>query len=275
MGQIDFLVIGHLCKDLTPDGYRLGGTVTYAAITARNLGLRAGVLTRCGADVELGDSLAGVDVRRLPSAITTTFENLYRAGRRTQYVRAVSEPICAGDVPAEWRAPAIVLLGPLAQELDAGLLSAFPDSLVGVAPQGWMRQWDAAGRVSNRPRLWAPAAGPRVVILSEEDLAGDTAYLEELVRHVPIVALTAGRRGSAVYVDGRRADAPPRPACEVDPTGAGDVYAAAFLIRLHEAGDPLTAARFANVVASFSVEGVGQAGIPSRREVMRWLETPA
>jgi sugar/nucleoside kinase (ribokinase family) len=57
------------------------------------------------------------------------------------------------------------------------------------------------------------------------------------------------------------------PAVEVDPTGAGDVFAAAFLVRLQETEDPVQAARFANAVASFCVEGPGVAGIPTREQV--------
>jgi sugar/nucleoside kinase (ribokinase family) len=59
----------------------------------------------------------------------------------------------------------------------------------------------------------------------------------------------------------------------VDPTGAGDVFATAFLIRLAETGDPGQAARFANVTASFSVEGWGMAAIPTRLQVEDYLST--
>ena len=58
---------------------------------------------------------------------------------------------------------------------------------------------------------------------------------------------------------------------EVDPTGAGDVFAAAYLIRYHETGDPYEAAQFANLVASFSVEAPGTEGIPTRDEVLTYL----
>src|SRR5205823_13024511 len=46
-----------------------------------------------------------------------------------------------------------------------------------------------------------------------------------------------------------------RSAIEADPTGAGDVFAAAFLWHLHQSGgDWQTAADWANCVASFVVE---------------------
>ena len=59
----------------------------------------------------------------------------------------------------------------------------------------------------------------------------------------------------------------------VDATGAGDVFAAAFLIRLTETGDAGQAATFANAVASFSVEGPGVSGIPERATVEGYLSS--
>ena len=56
----------------------------------------------------------------------------------------------------------------------------------------------------------------------------------------------------------------PRPSNELDPTGAGDVFAAAFLLRLHETNDPIAAATFAAQIAGASVEGQGTSAIPQR-----------
>jgi hypothetical protein len=38
MEPVDYLVIGHVAHDLTPEGWRLGGTAAYSALTARALG---------------------------------------------------------------------------------------------------------------------------------------------------------------------------------------------------------------------------------------------
>jgi sugar/nucleoside kinase (ribokinase family) len=55
----------------------------------------------------------------------------------------------------------------------------------------------------------------------------------------------------------------------VDPTGAGDVFAAAFLVRYHETGDAADAAAFAACAASCAVEGVGVSSLGDRPEVLR------
>jgi len=269
----DFLVVGHVTKDLLPDGYCIGGTVTYAAITATRLGRRAAVLTRAEPDLPLAELLPGVEILCLPSSVTTTFENVYGPEGRRQVIHAVAEPLGHADVPPEWRRASIVLLGPVAQEIEPEIVTCFANRLVGVTPQGWMRQWDAAGRVSPRPWDCAAHVLPAVdvLVLSEEDLGGDLTPLEEYVRLCKIVVLTTGWQGATVFLDGHRYEIPPRPTREVDPTGAGDVFIAAFLIRLAETGDPLLAARFANVVASFSVEQPGPRGIPTRAQVEEWL----
>ena len=60
---------------------------------------------------------------------------------------------------------------------------------------------------------------------------------------------------------------PPVAAREVDPTGAGDVFAAAYLIAYHESRDPVYAATYASCAASFAVEAPGMEGIPTRAQV--------
>lgn len=270
---VDFLVIGHITKDLQPEGFTLGGTATYASLTAHRLGWRTAVLTRSEPFVSQNGLYHGIEVQVLPSTSTTTFRNIYQGGHRLQFVSDVAAPITVADVPPQWRHPRIVLLGPVAQEVDPGLATAFPHSLVGVVPQGWLRRWDSSGRVY--PKRWDQAESilkaVRVLVLSEEDLGEDFSPLGEYKKHVEIVVLTAAWRGCTVYWRGEAYPIPPRPANEVDPTGAGDVFTAAFLIRLEETGDPLLSARFANVVASFSVEAPGVTGIPTREMVEAWL----
>jgi len=53
----------------------------------------------------------------------------------------------------------------------------------------------------------------------------------------------------------------------VDPTGAGDIFAAAFFIRYRESADVIEAARFANACAALSVRKAGLAGVPTRSAV--------
>jgi sugar/nucleoside kinase (ribokinase family) len=74
---------------------------------------------------------------------------------------------------------------------------------------------------------------------------------------VPVVVLTAGRRGAKVHIEGRWWSVPAATVDEIDPTGAGDSFAAAYMVAQDEGADPVDAARFAAAVASLAVETRG------------------
>jgi 1D-myo-inositol 3-kinase len=267
----DFLAIGHVVRDIVPGGWRLGGTVTHAAVQAQRLGLRAGVVTRSAADLGLEQLLPDIEVRRIPSETTTTFENRYERGRRIQHVWEQAPPIGAEHVPQEWRKARMVLLGPVLGEVPVGLGRLFSGSLLGYCPQGWLREVRPDGLVVRR--AWAGAAslhGGDVVVVSEEDVEGNDVALEMWAREVPVVVVTEGGRGARVHADGRWRHIDAFPGEEVDPTGAGDVFAAALVVSLGESGGVAVAARFAAAAASLSVGGAG-ATAPTRDEIERVL----
>ncbi|MGE5138027.1 MAG: carbohydrate kinase family protein, partial [Rudaea sp.] len=108
----------------------------------------------------------------------------------------------------------------------------------------------------------------RVLVLSEEDLGEFVERLQAYCLLTSLVVLTRGAQGCTVFQQGAKPfDSPAFPTGEVDPTGAGDVFTAAFLIRLHETNDPRQAARFANCAASFAIQAEGTLGIPTREMV--------
>jgi sugar/nucleoside kinase (ribokinase family) len=282
--SIDFLAIGTVSRDIaTADpaatDYVLGGTVSFAAVTASLLGRKPVILTRAGDDIDLSVLREIADVRVLPSSNTTTFANLYTPEGRVQYCYTPSPPIAAVDIPPLLRAPHIALLGPLANEVLPEVAAIFDaETIVAAVPQGWMRRLDDDGRVNPTP--WSDMASilPHLdaLILSKEDIDGELKQVDEFLAYVSLVVLTEYRDGSTVYR--RLSDSevevvpiPPRTANEVDPTGAGDIFATAFLLRLDETGDPLDAARYANVTASFGVEGQGVTGVPRHEDVLKYM----
>ena len=192
---VDYLVIGHVCLDLVPEGRRgspmLGGTATYAALTARNLGQRVGVLTSADFEPRIVDILVGRDnlrlpatdvrVARLPAKATTSFVNVYEPSGRRQEIRAVAELLRAAHVPPEWRDAPTVHLAPVALDVAVDLVPAFPNAVLGVTPQGWMRAWDEQGCV--RAVAWEHEVADfvlqraDVVIFSEEDVPDPACLL--------------------------------------------------------------------------------------------------
>lgn len=269
---VDYLVIGHLSHDLTPQGPRLGGTAAYAALTARALGLRVGIVTAWAGEIGL-DILDGIQVWNIPAGHSTTFENVYTPQGRLQYLHRRAPDLLPEHIPPAWREAAIVHLGPIAQEAKQLSSLAFDSSLLGLTPQGWFRNWDPSGRVS--PCAWPEAAEvlPRAdaVVISVEDVGGDEEEIESMALASRILAVTEGPCGARLYWHGdlRRFRAPKME--EVDATGAGDIFAAAFFCRLRVTRDPWEAARFATRLASFSVARPGLLGIPSQSEIQNSL----
>ncbi len=272
----DFLVVGHVTRDLMPGGREVaGGAALYAALTALRLGRRPAVLTSFGQDFPGTAWLAGIPSRVIEAPRTSTFRTLYHEGRREQVVEASASPLDCRELPDPWRRAPLVYLCPVLHEVspeDAGL---FEDALVAVAPQGWLREWDDTGRV--RPGGWeawaAALCRARVVIVSEEDLGGQVEGFVSVLRGcVEILVVTRADRGSVIHIDRKTLCLGAYPARPVDPTGAGDCFGAAFLVRYAETGDAGEAGRFASAVGACAVEGEGPAGVPTREQVEARIE---
>jgi len=265
---VDYLVIGHVAHDLTPEGPRLGGTVAYSALTARALGLRVGVVTAAGRETSL-EALNGVPVISSESPQSTTFENIYTENGRIQYLRAQAIRLDFASVPEIWRRTPIIHVGPIANEIDSVLPRDFSPALLGITPQGWMRERDEDGRVlhsewkNSEPVLQKAGA----IVMSREDVNGDDELIEHMAHQTRILVVTEASAGCVLYWNGDRRRFRAPEVREVDATGAGDVFAAAFFIRLFKTRDPWESARFATLIASRSVTRVGLAGIPTPREI--------
>jgi pfkB family carbohydrate kinase len=265
---VDYLLIGHLTLDITPNGNRLGGTAAYAGLTAQALGLRVGIVTSFDSEIPL-TSLEGIPIVSFPTERSTTFENRYIDGRRVQYLRYQAPGLDYYQVPETWRNPSIVHLGPVAQEVEPGLVRNFPTSLVGVTPQGWLRSWHEDGRVflAEWPESAFVLERAGAAVISIDDVDRDENRIDELALSCRVLAVTESDQGARVYWHGDVRRFRPPEVEEVDPTGAGDVFAAAFFSRLLTTRDPWEAARFATTLSAISVTRPGLAGIPSSDEI--------
>ena len=88
--------------------------------------------------------------------------------------------------------------------------------------------------------------------------------------------MTRAHNGATLFDGPSERTFPAIPAERIaDPTGAGDCFAAAFIVRLAESRDVLEATRFALAAGSLAVENSGMTGIPSRRAIERRLEREA
>jgi len=269
---VDYLVIGHLAHDLTPQGSRLGGTASYSALTARALGLRVGVVTSWGNEIPL-DSLNGIQVRGIEAEHSTTFENVYTPDGRHQIIHHNAPDLHYENVPKIWREAPIVHIGPIAGEGKSLVDRKFPASMLGLTPQGWLRTWDDDGRVhiGTWPEGLHGLSKADATVLSIEDVGGDEEQIEMMANSCRVLVVTEGSAGSRLYWNGDLRRFHALQLEEVDPTGAGDIYAAAFFWRFSTTHDPWAAARFATHLASFSVTRRGLEGIPTREEIQTCL----
>jgi hypothetical protein len=269
---VDYLAIGHLTCDILPSSLRVGGTVTYAALTAHALGLRVGIVTSHADEAPLTE-LGDIPIINYPAEFSTTFENIPTLTGRKQIIRHIAPALNLNLIPEPWKNAPIVHLAPVAQEVEPSLVRHFPSALIGVTPQGWLRAWDSAGKVSTGEWPEATFVLQRVgaAVISLEDVGSDENRIEEMAASCRILAVTEGAQGTRLYWHGDVRRFRPPEVNEVDSTGAGDVFAAAFFTRLHMTRDPWEAARFATQLAAYSVTRPGLNGIPTPAEIQECL----
>lgn len=261
--------IGFFCHDVQGDIYILGGTASYSSLMLQQLGKQTAVLTSVGEDFLFFNkfSNAGLQVKNKVAAKTTVFNNVYDAkGDRTQYMYARAATLTAQDIPTAWKKTPLVKLCLIADEADPSLLSAFPNAIIGATIQGWLRQWDENGKIAPKAMNWELLRSVDVVLFSEDDLKGFEEMLPTIVDYVPVTVMTKGKHGASVFYKGIEYDFPAFPVTEVDPTGAGDVFAATFLYQFAESQDIHLATAYAHAAASYVVEGVG-VQLPSKAQV--------
>jgi sugar/nucleoside kinase (ribokinase family) len=272
LNPVDYLVIGHIACDLTPDGPRLGGTAAYAALTARALGLRVGVLTAWGGEVPL-DVLDGIQVKSLAAEHSTTFENIYTPEGRQQFIHHTAPDLAYEDIPQVWREAPIIHVGPIAGEGKSMMEGRFPSTTMGLTPQGWLRSWDGDGlvHIGTWPEALQALSKVDAAVLSIEDVGGDEGQIEAMASTCRVLAVTEAAAGARLYWNGDLRRFRALQVREVDPTGAGDVFAAAFFWRFSTTHDPWSAAKFATHLASYSVTRPGLECIPTKKEIQTCL----
>lgn len=287
----DYVVIGHICADLMPDGSAvLGGTALYSALAAAGLGKRVGVLTRGRFGVTIGDlTIPSLDEHADKLSIVvqdadwpTCFVNEYdSAGRRTQHLPRWAGQIDLRGLPSHWRNARIIHLGPIAQEIDVRQTGALTPGFLGVTPQGWMRDWPrGAGGLVKPLHLRLPGElMSRIdsIVVNDEEFVYSRDSVERIGQNGYGI-MTLGVQGARMWFKGshRTVDAPAYDIRVVDPTGAGDVFAASFFC---EVTDPRTspeyALAFANAAAGLSLDAVGATGIRPRKVVKRLVDQVA
>jgi sugar/nucleoside kinase (ribokinase family) len=290
--RLDVLHVGSASRDLTrddPRGWRLGGGVTYAALTTARLGLRTGAIVGVddpAAEARELDDLraAGVDLLLVRLREGPVFENIERPSGRIQQCIAPGVPLPLPALPESWSRAAAWSIVPVAGEIgEAWATFVPPTAVLALGWQGFLRRLAAGEQVARRP------PGPNA-LLARADLVGVSHH--DVDPATPIAELTArlhddahllitrGHQGGLLVEvrDGRPAGVlrylPTHTDRELDATGAGDTFLAALLasaLRPAIAGRRRSRRpydlRFAAAAGSLAVEGIGLEGVPDRAAV--------
>ncbi len=290
---IEVVHVGSASRDLTsedPRGWRLGGGVTYAALTTARLGLRTAALIGVDATGAASTELdllrsAGVDLVVDPLAASPVFTNQETPAGRVQICHAVGDPVRVRDLPPAWRAAKAWSLVPVAGEIHDEWAAAVPaGAYLALGWQGFLRDLVAGERVVRRvPGPSALLRRADMVGVSHHDIAAGTslAALEGYLHPGARLLVTEGSQGGLMIQvgdGGAREVLRYRPTAtdgETDPTGAGDTFLAALLasvLRPAIVGRPRSRRspdlRFAAAAGSLAVEGPGLAGVPDRAAVL-------
>ena len=254
-------VVGNLSRDHVDGGPpRLGGGPYHAARGLRVLGRPARIVARCGN----GDRRAflrrltslGVPVHAVRGGSTAAFSIRYEGDERIMSIDELGDTWTPRDVGRDALGDAVwVHVAPLAR-------SDFPAETLARLAQGRRISLDGQGLVR------VPRVGPleldaeydpevlrylAVLKLAEEEarvLLGETTPAALASLRVPEVLVTRGKVGSTLWAGGRLVDVPARPIEDVDPTGAGDAFAAGYLVGRSEGLAPAAAARRATALVA-------------------------
>lgn len=270
---IDYLVIGHLTHDITPFGHCLGGTASYAALTALSFGLNVGIVTSWDEGLPLG-KLGEAIIHNEKVKDSTTFENIETENGRIQKIYHHAKTLDFSCIPDPWKDTPIVHLGPIAEDVLPVLAEKFPHSQVGITPQGWLRKWDLEGHINavcwddfiSSEKVQALEKADAVV-MSLEDLDRSEDNIKKLANMCKILIITEGEKGARLYWQNSMQKISAPKVTQLDPVGAGDIFAAVFFIILKKTTNALEAARLATTLASFSVTRQGLASVPTNAEI--------
>ena len=248
-----------------------GGTALYTARANEALEVRAHVLALGGPDADL-TALATHEVHRV-EAQTLTLRHDFVEGVRVQtLVQAPGRTVTPEDAPAAWPEPATLILGPLLPEdVDVtAFLDEYPAAEVALLGQGLQRTVLPDQRIAHRAQpssVLLDAARPNVsIFLAEEETAlWPSGALAHLAARSARVVVTRGARGAQILTRTGGREVAAFEAEPVDTTGAGDVFAAAFILAVR-AGEEF-AGRLAAACAAAACEVRGPGVLPSLDEI--------
>ncbi len=214
---------------------------------------------------------------------TGGFELVYdERGNRELKVLGIAGHITEHDIPDEYLDTKYILLGPILNEIDLGLveyLATTSDAELFLDPQGFTRVIASDGSIRHKcdktlmrkiielVNYVKPNEVESFVITETKNPFQAAKMLVEWGAEVGIVTLA--ERGSVAYDGNLFYKIPAYRTVALDPTGAGDVYAGGFIAKRLEGGSIAAACLYASATASIKVEHCGPNFPVTRKETER------
>ncbi len=293
---MDVIIVGslaidvlHLPGDASPK-VSIGGSCVYSAIACSKFNVKVGVVGAIGKDEE-GSKIVSylqrfpIDLKgiRILEGSTFSWEGRYFEDLNKRETLHLSLGVFADYVPVvpkEYHRPKVLFLANISPRLQREVIDATSPSFVVLDT---MDHWI----VEQREELEAVLKRVNVFVINEEEarLLGGSKYLYRAVSRIQemmeggLLIVKRGEYGAIVFSLDRTCFVPAFPLeVPIDPTGAGDSFAGAFIGSWIELGlrreEIAHAVYYATAVASFCVEGIGPArlGEVSRAEIEKRVD---
>ncbi|TFF92865.1 MAG: carbohydrate kinase family protein [Promethearchaeota archaeon] len=311
-----FTFIGHFAIDsiIRFDEERsptLGGSVSYCSLALKNYtnDVKIGIISNLGEtnfDPALLEEIKakGIDLSGLKwfNTKNTNFVLHYHNHSRELTLKSRSPDLKTEDIPESYLSspPDAIVLVPLCNEISleyvTQIMEKFPNALVGIDLQGFIRTIDEKGVVSLKrenyliseineiikvigEKLILKGSEEEMKILSgKEDLTEIMEYFND-EKFKGISIMTLGEKGSMITKYGKQLIIIPafRPDQVADETGAGDAYLSIFLYEFLTSDKSWSSIRnaglLASAAASFLVEEKGPNGFQPKDKILKRLET--
>ncbi len=271
------LAIGKVTKDyiITPtrEYSQIGGAVFYQISTLNTLNYNVESIISIGCtDLKLLNDIAS-KVHIIQTTKTMQYTNIYDEKlRRTQKAELTKNQILPEHITINLNNITHVLLSPLSPyDIPPETITFLKQKGIKTVliPQGYLRQTDENNNII--PRKWKKMESylkdTDIICLDEKEAEtafkinmNDDKQIFELIDKYSMeqVIITKAEKGSSIYTQYNKHNIPAiKTEKEVDATGLGDTYIAAYIAKLEECDDIVESGLFASITAKEKLEQTG------------------
>lgn len=216
-----------------------GGGVYFTAKTLENLNAGTTIVSPYGADFpQKYLPKTAFIAAKPPFGKTLLFKNIYKNGARVQTVENYEEYLhykWLENFKYITNNYDLVIIAPVINNIGMGELikirEFLPSSFFCLLPQGLYRQIGKTGKITQIDREFTNGTIRNFdfISFSEQDFSHADEKARQWSKEGPMVAVTRNGKGASIYSRANRVDSPAFKVSKiVDPTGAGDVFAAGF-----------------------------------------------